>query len=94
MNGLRLAIRNNIPHSWEKVLLKERALTLFIERIYECIPSYQKGKYGYKYGLERAKWMMKHLTVSQCIPYYIVNCDKVNWYEINRKVREYEHNCK
>lgn len=94
MKGLRLAIRNNIPHSWEYVLLKEKILTLFIERIYQNIPSWYKGRYGYKKGLDRAKWMMNHLTVPQCIPYYIVNDDIVDWYEINRKIREYENNCK
>lgn len=94
MVGLRKAILNNLPESWEVILRREKILSTFIERLYQNIPSYYKGRYGFKHGIERAKWMMNNLPIHQCINHHVVNEDVINWYEINRKIKEYENNCK
>lgn len=104
MKGLRLAIRNNIPRTWEIVLLKYKILTTFIEYCYQSLPDYMKGHGKCPYNQKYQKWKIglnriQHLFTNA--PIYNCFCGKyleiygiVYWQQIWNEIKELENTLK
>lgn len=106
MNGLKKAIRDNLPESWDKILRKHKCLTKFIDYAYESLPSYMKGgeyykndtqrpkRRKFKLGLNRVLHMYANAPIYNCFCGKFLNIDGINWENLWKEIKEYENNCK
>lgn len=101
MNGLRLAIKNNLPESWEKVLRKHKMLQKFVEYAYLSLPDYMKGSKkqyatvrNWKLGLNRILHLYKNAPIYNCFQGQYLNIDNVDWMQLWEEIKQYEENCR
>ena len=94
MKGLRAVIIKILPHEWEHVLRKEKKLEAFVNYVYRDLPSFYKGKYGWKEGVKRTKQDFQTKRINACF------CAKDSeegieyWYRIGNKILDYSNSLK
>lgn len=94
MNGLRKAIKDQLPSSWEVILRKNGCLTCFIDYTYLSLPRYMKGKYG-RGGVTRVKHMFNNMPLHSCFAMKFLQIKGYAfWEEVTRQVINYEFESK
>lgn len=103
MKGLKAAIKNKLPESWEKILRKHKILELYVNIVYLSLPNYMKGsgkycgKYQWKIGLNRVEHMFKNWKIDECFmgQYKQIHPKKtIDWETIKTEVKNYEEACR
>lgn len=104
MNGLKKAIRDNLPESWEKILRKHKILIKFVNYAYESLPYYMKGgsymkndsyrRRKYQLGIDRIRHLYANTPIYCCFCGCFLNIDGIDWYAIYDEIKEYEQNYK
>lgn len=93
--SVKAAIKDLLPHSWDKVLRENKVLTNFCDYLYrDCVPEGWKNGKNWKYSINR----IRHLTTSA--PF--LSCFNQNntkegvnfWVNISEQIENYEESCK
>lgn len=90
--GLINYIRENLPHSWEKITTECRCKSELIQRIYAAVPRIYKNKYHYREGMTVINRMLKSSSVLYAIDH--TDIDESKWNKIDQKIKDYEEQCR
>lgn len=99
MKGLKKAIKDQLPSTWEHILRKNKALGKFIDYFYKSIPEDKKGnritcgKKAWRKGIEYIRFKMNNYPLSRCFDEKYKNLDygKIDWNKIQSELNEYEN---
>ena len=91
MTGVKGYIRDNLPPSWEKALLDNKALGKFIDQFYNAIVKEKnKNKYHYKVTIMNARYYLKSCSIQTIAVGFNFKEGEEFWFKINQDVINYE----
>lgn len=74
--SLKKAIRNKVPYNWELELKRHKKLVEFVDNVYISLPTYMKGKNGYKDGVIYVTQLFRYKCLYDCMLLERVCCEK------------------
>ena len=91
MTGVKAFIRDSMPKSWEQALLDHKCIDKFIEQFYQGIAE-EKNKNKYHYGVTiiRARYFMRHKSISYIATSLNFKEGIAFWEEVNQTALNYE----
>lgn len=94
MTGVKGYIRENIPQSWEHVLLENRCLGRFIEQFYQAIAKRKnRNKYHYNVTIMNARHYIKCYSINTIAIGFNFKEGAKFWNDIAIQVSNYESMC-
>lgn len=94
MTGVKGYIRENLPKTWEIILLRNKCLGSFIEQFYQAIAKPKnRNKYYYKITIMNARHYMKCYSINSIAVGFNFKEGADFWNNISNQVSNYEFNC-
>ena len=91
MKGVKGYIRENIPKSWEHVLLQKKCIGSFVEQFYQAIAKKKnRNRYHYKVTIMNARHYLKTCSIDSIAIAFEFKEGVNFWNEIGYLVKQYD----